>query len=99
MTYQEVIFQQKLTYLRRLLKIYVRFLKYYSDVEVEVFGNAKEGGFVPKTIEVKYCKSKNNGYTFQAIEFPVEHLGKRIAHYRAKVKKAYQTRHTNTNWR
>ena len=90
MTYQEVIFQQKLTYLRRLLKIYVRFLKYYSDVDVSVSG---------KNIEVKYCKSKNNGYTFQAIEFPIEHLGRRIVHYRAKVKKAYQTRHSNPNWR
>ena len=90
MTYQEVIFEQKLTYLRRLLKIYVRFLKYYSDVEVSVAG---------KNIEVKYCKAKNNGYTFQSIEFPVEHLGRRIVHYRAKVKKAYQTRHSNPNWR
>ena len=90
MTYQEVIFEQKLTYLRRLLKIYVRFLKYYSDVEVTVAG---------KTIEVKYCKAKNNGYTFQSIEFPVEHLGRRIVHYRAKVKRAFQTRHNNPNWR
>ena len=90
MTYQEVIFEQKLTYLRRLLKIYVRFLKYYSDVEVNVTG---------KNIEVKYCKAKNNGYTFQSIEFPVEHLGRRIVHYRAKVKKAFQNRHNNPNWR
>jgi len=90
MTYEDVIFQQKLSYLRRLLKIYVRFLKYYSDVEV----TAKE-----TTIEVRYCKAKNNGYTFQAIEFPREHLGKRIAHYRGKVKQMFKTRHSNPNWR
>lgn len=90
MTYEDVIFQQKLSYLRRLLKIYVRFLKYYSDVELTVRD---------KTIEVKYCKAKNNGYTFQSIEFPVEHIGRRIVHYRAKVKRAFQTRHNNPNWR
>jgi len=90
LTYEDVIFQQKLSYLRRLLKVYVRFLKYYSDVEV----NVKE-----TTIEVKYCKAKNNGYTFQAIEFPKEHLGRRVVHYRAKVKQMFRARHTNPNWR
>ena len=99
MTYQEVIFEQKLTYLRRLLKIYVRFLKYYSDVEVEVLGVMRNDKWEARTIEVKYCKAKNNGYTFQSIEFPVEHLGRRIVHYRAKVKRAFQTRHNNPNWR
>ena len=90
MTYEDVIFQQKLSYLRRLLKIYVRFLKYYSDVEV----NVKE-----TAIEVKYCKAKNNGYTFQSIEFPKEHLGRRIVHYRAKVKSYFKNRHSNPNLR
>ena len=83
MTYEDIIFQQKLSYLRRLLKIYVRFLKYYSDVEV----NVKE-----TTIEVKYCKAKNNGYTFQAIEFPKEQLGRRIAHYKSKVRVMFKNR-------
>jgi hypothetical protein len=90
MTYEDVVLEQKLSYLRRLLKIYVRFLKYYSDVELTV----KE-----KTIEVKYCKAKNNGYAFQAKEFPREHLGRQIVHYRNKVRAMFKNRHTNTNWR
>jgi len=88
--YDDVVFEQKIAYLRRLLKIYVRFLKYYSDVEINVG---------EKMIEVKYCKAKNNGYTFQSIEFPREHLGRRIMHYRAKVKNMVKNRHSNPNWR
>ena len=88
-----------LKYLRKLLKMYVRFLKYYSKVEVEVIGNVKDGRFVPRTIEVKYCGSKNNGYQFQKIEFPVEDLGKRIIHYRNKVRTMVKNRHNNPNLR
>jgi hypothetical protein len=83
MTYQQVVFDQKLSYLCRLLKIYVRFLKYYNDVEVTA-----EGGM----IKVKYCEAKNNGYAFQSIEFPREHLGRRITHYKSKVRVMFKNR-------
>ena len=99
MTYEDVIFQQKLSYLRRVLNIYVKFLKYYSEVDIEVLGNVKNDKFIPRIIEVTYHGSKNEGYPFQRIEFPVEHLGKRIAHYKNKMKRAFLNRHNNPNWR
>jgi hypothetical protein len=86
----EIAFEQKLAYLKRLLAIYARFLHYYGIAEVTV----KE-----KMIEVKYSGSKNNGYQFQCIEFPKEHLGRRIQHYKAKVKKMFAERQGNPYWK
>ena len=90
MKYEDVIFEQRIAYLRRLLMIYVRFLRYYSEVEITI---------KDKTIEVKYTGVRNGGYQFQCIEFPKEHLGKRVAHYRAKVRAMFKNRHGNPNWK
>ena len=83
MTRTNLQFDQKITYMRRLLSVYVRFLKYYSAVDVIVAG---------KMIMVTYRDAKNNGYKFQSIEFPVADLGKRVEHYKQKVRTAFKNR-------
>jgi len=87
MTSTDLQFQQKIAYLYRLLSIYVRFLKYYSEVEITV----KE-----KAILVKYQGEKNGGYKFQSIEFPITDLNKRVLHYKQKVRTAFRNRHKPT---
>ena len=89
MTSTDLRLQAKITYLQRLLNIYVKFLKYYSEVEITVKTN---------TINVKYQGEKNGGYKFQSIEFPATDLNKRILHYKQKVRTAIKNRHkTNLN--
>jgi hypothetical protein len=91
MTYDEIVFQQKVTYLTRLLNVYVKFMKYYSAVEISI---------KDKTIEVKYSGAKNGArFQFKCIEFPKNHLGKRIINYKSKVKKEFSERQNNPNWR
>jgi len=75
--------EQKMTYLRRLLSVYVKFLKYYQRADVTVEGNE---------ITVLYHNAKNNGYKFQSIAFPLDDIDKRIEHYRQKVRTAFKNR-------
>lgn len=108
---------QKLLYLERILKLYVRFLKAYNDVKLEIITKDYEewldtvtqpnrdgvmvtrdvriaSYFDPKDfVRVKYTNPKINTYIFQAIEFPMEDLSKRIKHYKNKLFIAFKNRH------
>lgn len=77
--------RQKIAYLQRLLTLRLRFMKYATGVDVT---------FDDKTVFVKWDTKKGDRYfDEETIEFPVEHLGRRIQHYRAKFRAEFKTRH------
>ena len=77
--------RQKISYLQRLLTLRLRFMKYATGVDVT---------FDDKTVYVKWDTKKGGRYfDEETIEFPVEHLGRRILHYRAKFRAEFKTRH------
>jgi len=77
--------RQKIAYLQRLLTLRLRFMKYATGVDVT---------FDDKTVFVKWDTKKGDRYfDEEIIEFPVEHLGRRILHYRAKFRAEYLHRH------
>ena len=108
---------QKLLYLERILKLYVQFLKAYSDVKIEIitkdydewidtvlekdrYGTVKERNIriasyfdQKQYVKVIYHNPKINIYVFQAIEFPMDDLSKRIDHYKRKLMNAFKNRH------
>jgi hypothetical protein len=90
MTYSDIRLEQKLTYLRRLLNIRVRLMDFIDKVDVIR---------CDKTIRVVwYTKPeviKKISFT-EEIEFPIEHLSKRIQHYKRKVRTEFLNRHTET---
>jgi hypothetical protein len=44
-------------------------------------------------VKVIYHNPKINIYVFQAIEFPMDDLSKRIDHYKRKLMTAFKNRH------
>jgi len=77
--------RQKMAYLQRLLTLRLRFMKYATGVDVT---------FDDKTVFVKWDTKKGDRYfDEETIEFPVEHLERRIQHYRAKFRAEYLHRH------
>lgn len=108
---------QKLIYLERILKLYVQFLKAYSEVNIEVISktegllldtkkeldrygnpvtrNVTIASYFDPTLFVRitYYNPKINIYEFQAIEFPMDDLSKRIDHYKRKLMTAFKNRH------
>ena len=87
MTYTDIKLQAKLNYLRRLLNIRVRLMKYIEAVTIEV-----EGDMVHVTWYSKPGLKKKISFT-EEIEFPVAHLGRRIEHYKRKVRGEFKARH------
>ena len=89
MTYTDVKLSQKLAYLRRLLNVRVRLMDYIDKVEVNILGN---------NIQVVWHTNpeavKKISFT-EEIEFPVSHLGKRIEHYKRKVRTEFKNRKKN----
>jgi len=85
MTYADTKFQQKLAYLQRLLKLRLNFMKYATDVEIAQ---------VDDMIQVTWSTKRGNRFfDTEIIEFPVGHLGKRIEHYKRKLRHEFKTRH------
>jgi len=83
--------EEKLNKLVEILQEYVKYLKTYSEVKVEV-SNLKlhdKTKYDIEYIRVTYHKVKlpylsPNG--FECIEFPMSDLDKRLEHYRNKLK-------------
>lgn len=86
MTYHDARIQAKLKYLTRLLKFRVRLMDYVEDVEVELSGTVIKIRWIGKPIPKKISY-------FEEIEFPVTHIGKRIEHYKRKVRAEFSKRH------
>ena len=87
MTYTDIKLQARLNYLRRLLNIRVRLMKYVDRVSVDVVDDLVR--------VVWYSKpglKKKISFT-EEIEFPVSHLGRRIEHYKRKVRSEFKNRH------
>ena len=86
----DVKLRLKIAYLQRLLTLRVRFMTYVTGVDV-----TREGS----NIIVKWDMRRDGkifGYDvidFETIEFPIEHLNKRIRHYKDKFRKEYKLRH------
>jgi len=91
MVYKDIKLEAKIAYLKRILAIYVRFLRYYTSATVNVKKDS---------IEVVYGGNRNGAwFDTQAIEFPISHLSKRIEHYKRKVKTEFKNRHNNPYWK
>ena len=77
----------KLLYLDRLVRFYVRFLDTWRDVEVTSNGSV---------VRVKFFRIDKYGYNaFTEREFPMEDIQKRINSYKKKIEKEYENRHDN----
>jgi len=68
---------EKLDVLRTLVNMYALHLKHYNSAEVVV-----NKGLI---IVTYFNDNQPKWYTFEAIEFPIEHLDKRINHYKSKL--------------
>lgn len=88
MTYQAIRLQAKVKYLTRLLKFRVKLMDYVDDVEVELSGEIIKVRWIGKPLPKKIS-------FFEEIEFPVSHIGRRIEHYKRKVRSEYKARHDN----
>jgi uncharacterized protein (DUF1499 family) len=86
MTYQAIRVQSKLEYLTRLLKLRVKLMKFVSDVEVEMIDDTIRVRWLGRPVPKKISQ-------FEEIEFPVSHLGRRIEHYKRKVRMEFSERH------
>jgi hypothetical protein len=86
MTYRDARIQAKLKYLTRLLKFRVRLMDYVDDVEVELSGEIVKIRWIGKPIPKKIS-------FFEEIEFPLSHIGRRIEHYKRKVRMEFSKRH------
>lgn len=84
--YHQVRVQSKLEYLIRLLKLRVKLMEFVNDVEVEMTGDIIRVRWLGKPVPKKISQ-------FEEIEFPVSHLGKRIEHYKRKVRAEFSKRH------
>lgn len=85
MTYTEIKLRAKIEYLRRLLGVYVKLMKHFNDVELNVDTNSG-------MVEVKYTTPKGDWWDFESKEFPITDLNKQIRHYRNKVNIAFKNR-------
>ena len=85
---------RKLATLTRLVELYVKFMKVHTKVEVL---RTKDEDTKADIIRVRYSAPhiKNQSGTEYAewTEFPVNHIGKRINHYRYKVRSEFKKRH------
>ena len=80
-------FEQKLSTLKRVLEIYVIFMKRYTKVDVSV-------NYHTNIIKVRYSGKIGEYYDAESTEFPVSHLNKRIIHYKNKIKSEFKKRHS-----
>lgn len=79
---------ENLIYLDRIVKLYARFLKDYTNAEVKSDGKGK--------IIVKFFKINRGGYmNWTEREFTFDELSERIKGYKAKVKREFKGRHSN----
>lgn len=86
MTYREIKFEERLNTLSKVLNIYVKLMRHYGAVDINV--NRER-----KIIEVKYKEPKGDWWEFEAVEFPFSDLNKRLTHYKRKVFTAFKNRH------
>ena len=85
MTYTEVKLQQKLTYLRRLLNVRVKLMKFAQSVDVI---QNKD------TIVVRWnVFVKERFFDFEEKEFPTKDIQKMIAYYKRKIGTEFKNRH------
>ena len=86
MNYTDIKLRAKLDYLLRLLKLRVRLMKYVDDVTVKVEGDFVRVRWIGKPLPKKISQ-------FEEIRFPLSHLGKRIEHYKRKLRQEFKARH------
>lgn len=69
--------EEKIIYLRKLLKTLILFSRHYTKCILIVKN---------KTIEVKWCNGKPGWiHSFESLEFNIEDLETRITHYKIKL--------------
>ena len=79
--------EDKINYLRKLARLYVRFFKHYKKSRVELNG---------ETVLIEYYERKTpTAYYFKREEFPVEDINKIIISTRQKIDREYKKRSQN----
>lgn len=85
MTYSDIKLQQKLTYLRRLLNVRVKLMRFAKGVEVIHNGDI---------IIVRWnIFRQDRFFDFEEKEFPTKDLQKVIAYYKRKIGTEFKNRH------
>ena len=79
--------EAKLKYLVRLLNLRVKLMSQVDRVAIDVIND-----MISVTWYAKPGLNKKLSQ-FESIEFPVAHLGRRIEHYRRKVRNEFKNRH------
>lgn len=75
--------EEKIEYLRKVLKVYLRFHRHYTCLDVKVSN---------KTIMVIWSKPRDEWFDFEDITFPIEDIDARIINYKYKVNKYFKRR-------
>jgi hypothetical protein len=74
----------KIDYLRKLLKIYLKFSRHYTEVDLKISG---------KSFMVLWSQPKIlPWYDFEQIECPLEDLDTRIISYKGKLNREFKKR-------
>jgi len=74
---------EKIEYLRKLLSVYLKFSRHYTQVDVFVSG---------EDFMVLWSKPKHRWYSFEEICCPLEDLDKRIISYKGKLNRELKKR-------
>jgi len=74
---------EKIEYLRRLLNLYLKFHRHYTEVDLKVSN---------KDIMVIWSKPRDEWFDFEDVTFPIVDINARIANYKYKVNKYFKRR-------
>lgn len=75
--------EEKIEYLRKLLKVYLKFSRHYSKVNLIVSG---------KDFMVIWSEPIDSFFSFESIECPLSDIDSRIISYKAKVNRYFKKR-------